>query len=495
MEATPLLITRHPQKRGAAVLLTLTILGAVAMVALVTLQDEPAGVVHADADVTSEAFGTAEALSQSMVRDALQKGSIAAAPVGHSTSKNSWEQALRQASHASHAAKLLKTKVKSQEKAVRTEAKAAKAAEKNGAKANQSKDKVLAKRAAKKTSDAVQKAMQSMMHGLSSKAIDAANKAAKQQVTIQKKKQSQAQAAEHAATVKEARLQHAVDNIKRYRHQIQRIQEREEKYHSRAKAKAALYAKKVADKVTRAKLHFQQMRALLAEYRRANQHTKAEVKRIKKLKKTMGKLKRHLKKAATKLASNHLKLTKEKRSKRRAKARFENKRRRLNRRMGKLIKALKDSIKAEEKRKNTPDKNGQLQLNQLNIRSQGLAIDISNYEQRIRRLQRHIRKTHRKILGVRKKAKKRAKVLKVAHAAYSQLSHAVQRLKAVAKAQSDHIVKPRQTGMAFTKKILKQVQHKVKKTVKKAKKKDIKKLKHSLKKEEKPKALLLTDFP
>jgi len=302
------------------------------------------------------------------------------------------------------------------------------------------------------------------------------------QVKAERLKQAQAEKAERKATVKEAKLQHAVDDIRRYRAQIRRIQLQQQKDHERAKAKAVVYAKKVTAKVSRAKVHFEQMRHLLAMFRAMVKKTKAEKKRVKRMAKTMNKLKHHLKKDARTFAKVHKKLTKEKHVIRRSHKKFKKKKRRLKRRMKKLVKAMQESITEEELAKNTPNKNGQLRLNQLNIRSQQLAIKISKMEADIRQLKKHIKKSHKKIHKAAKKASERAAVLKVAHAAYSKLSKAVARLKEVARAHSTHIVKPKNSGVGFTKKILRDVKHVVKKAAKKGRKKSYKRFKKKVKK-------------
>merc|ERR1711964_599871 len=144
----------------------------------------------------------------------------------------------------------------------------------------------------------------------------------------------------------------------------------------------------------------------------------------------------------------------------------------------KIIKYLRGEIRAERLRKNTPDKNGQARLNQLNIESQGLAIKIGGLEAEIRRLKRRLGKSRKKVVVAKTIADKRKKVLKVAHVAYKNLEKALRRLKKLALLNrgGQKVLKEPGTGLAFAKSLVKAVRRSVKKSAKKARKDGVKHL-------------------
>jgi len=405
------------------------------------------------------------------------------AKVDHFDSMRAWATAKAQAKKVSHAAKRLKkTASKANNDLKKKQQLARKSKKKQAAKMGKlthKKHVKLRRAAAHATAKAVRKAMKNVMGGVNTLAAKAATDAAKSVVIADQKKKAAAEKAERIAEVKEGRLQHMVDRLGFLRRRIRKIQLKEIKVRRKAKKKAQKYAKSVASHVVRAKKHFEAMRRLLMQLRKAVNATKRDQASINRMNATLAVLKKHIKTAEAQLANENAKRHKERRQKRRIKRRFASKRRRVKRRYLKLIRALKQQIKEEKYRKSRPDRNGQARLNALNVRSQTLVVKLNENMREIKELQRHLHKAKKENKTMAKKAHKRKVVLKVAQSAYRHLSHAVKRLKKIVmlNKQRDRVISERPVGLGFTKKLLHTVGKSVKKAVKKAKSAGLKRLK------------------
>merc|ERR1712036_190111 len=343
----------------------------------------------------------------------------------------------------------------------------------------------LRRAAAHATAKAVRKAMKNVMGGVNSLAAKAATNAAKSVVIADQKKKAAAEKAERIAEVKEGRLQHMVDRLGFLRRRIRKIQLKEIKVRRKAKEKAQKYAKNVASHVVRAKKHFEAMRRLLKQFRKAVADTKRDKASIRRMVATLAVLHKHIKKAAADLQNQVRIRHKEKRQKRRAHEKFAQKRRRTKRRYKKLIHQLRMQIKEEKYRNSRPDRNGQLRLNNLNVKSQTLLVKLNENMKEIAELKKRLKKARAENGVMAKKAHKRKIVLKVAQSAYRHLNNAVKRLKKIVLLNKEHdkVISEKPVGLDFTKKLLHTVGKSVKKAVKKAKKAGIKHLKKSHKDE------------
>jgi len=458
-------------RRRAVAASGLLLLGALAMLAVMTTQDADQSAPVARMDVAAD--------------DMEQEDTLTSAPmakVDHFDSMRAWATASAQAKKVSHVAKRLK---KSASKANRLLKKKQQLARKSKRKQAAKMGKITHKKhvklreaAAQATAKAVRKAMKNVMGGVNSLAAKAATNAAKSVVIADQKKKAAAEKAERLAEVKEGRLQHMVDRLGFLRRRIRKIQLKEIKVRRKAKEKAQKYAKNVASHVVRAKKHFEAMRRLLMQFRKAVAATKRDRASIRRMVATLAVLRKHIKKAEGQLANENAKRHKERRQKRRIQRRFAGKRRREKRRYLKLIRALKQQIKEEKYRKSRPDRNGQARLNALNVKSQTLVVKLNENMREIKELQRRLSKAKHENKKMAKKAHKRKVVLKVAQSAYRHLSHAVKRLKKIVmlNKQRDRVISERPVGLRFTKKLLHTVGKSVKKAVKKAKKAGIKRL-------------------
>merc|ERR1719399_172267 len=106
-------------------------------------------------------------------------------------------------------------------------------------------------------------------------------------------------------------------------------------------------------------------------------------------------------------------------------------RRHLKRHYKTLLAALRRQISREKARKSRPDRNGQLRLNQLNVKSQTLVVKLSDRMQIIRGLKRRLAKQRARDKTEKLKSKKRKQVLQVAQSAYNHLDKAVARLRKI----------------------------------------------------------------
>jgi hypothetical protein len=285
--------------------------------------------------------------------------------------------------------------------------------------------------------------------------------------------------AERIAEVKEGKLQHMVDRLSSLRRRIRSIQLKEIRVRRKAKERAKKYAKNVASHVVRAKKHFEAMRRLLMQFRKAVADTKRDKASIRRMVATLAVLHKHIKKAEADLAREEANKRKERRSKRRAKQAFSAKRRRTKHRYKKLIHQLRMQIKEEKYRKSRPDRNGQLKLNNLNVKSQTLMVKLNENMKEIRELRKRLKKARGENKAMALKAHKRKIVLKVAQSAYRHLNNAVKRLKKIVLLNKEHdkVISEKPVGLSFTKKLLHTVGKSVKKAVKKAKKAGIRHLK------------------
>merc|ERR1711970_981287 len=420
-----------------------------------------------------------------------QEDTLTSAPmakVDHFDSMRAWATASAQAKKVSHAAKRLKKTASKANRLLKKKQQLARKSKRKQAakmgKITHKKHVKLRRAAAHATAKAVKKAMSNVMGGVNSLAAKAATNAAKKVVVADAKKKAAAEKAERIAEVKEGKLQHMVDRLGFLRRRIRKIQLKEIKVRRKAKKKAQKYAKSVASHVVRAKKHFEAMRRLLMQLRKAVNATKRDQASINRMNATLAVLKKHIKTAEAQLANENAKRHKERRQKRRIKRRFASKRRRVKRRYLKLIRALKQQIKEEKYRKSRPDRNGQARLNALNVRSQTLVVKLNENMREIKELQRHLHKAKHENKKMAKKAHKRKVVLKVAQSAYRHLSHAVKRLKKIVmlNKQRDRVISERPVGLRFTKKLLHTVGKSVKKAVKKAKKAGLKRLRSGNKK-------------
>jgi len=465
--------TSHRQRAVAASALLL--IGAVAMIAVMTSPDaDQSAVERLSASSTSE-----ESLTSAPVM----------AKVDHFDSMRAWATARSQAKQVAHVAKRLKSSATKANKLLKKKQKDAKKKLGKAAKKSQAhqhkKHVKLRKVAAQRTADAVKKAMKNVMGGVNSLAAKAATNAAKSVVEADAKKKAAAEKAERIAEVKEGKLQHMVDRLGYLRRRIRQIQLKEIDVRRKAKEKAKKYAKHVRDHVVRAKKHFEAMRRLLKQFRKAVADTKRDKASIRRMVATLAVLHKHIQKAAADLQKQVRIRHKEKRQKRRAHEQFAQKRRRTKRRYKKLIHQLRMQINEEKYRKNRPDRNGQLRLNNLNVKSQTLLVKLNENAKEIAALKKRLKKARAKNGVMAKKAHKRKIVLKVAQSAYRHLNNAVKRLKKIVLLNKEHdkVISEKPVGLDFTKKLLHTVGKSVKKAVKKAKKAGIKHLKKSAKDE------------
>merc|ERR1711970_1142259 len=372
-----------------------------------------------------------------------QEDTLTSAPmakVDHFDSMRAWATASAQAKKVSHAAKRLKKTASKANRLLKKKQQLARKSKRKQAakmgKITHKKHVKLRRAAAHATAKAVRKAMKNVMGGVNTLAAKAATNAAKSVVIADQKKKAAAEKAERIAEVKEGRLQHTLDRLGFLRRRIRKIQLKEIKVRRKAKENAQKYAKDVASHVVRAKKHFEAMRRLLMQFRKAVAATKRDRASISRMLATLAELRKDIKKAEAQLANENAKRHK----KRRIKRRFASKRRRVKRRYLELIRALKQQIKE---------------------------------------LQRHLHKAKKENKTMAKKAHKRKVVLKVAQSAYRHLSHAVKRLKKIVmlNKQRDRVISERPVGLGFTKKLLHTVGKSVKKAVKKAKSAGLKRLK------------------
>lgn len=395
---------------------------------------------------------------------------------------STWAKAAKEAAADAHKAKSLKSSalknIKMRKKAAKAQLKLRAAKQVVQGHQNHLKHHSLRNTAAKATGKAVRKAMAKMLGGVSHLATKAAALAASSVIASDKKRRHSAEKAERIATVTEGKLQKKIDDISRYRKEIRSIQLKEMRDNGKAKAKAFAYAQRVKNHVKRAKIHFLKMKELLAEYRAARARSLKDIAAIKRMLETIKKLKKALKQDAHKLHKEIHRGHKQKRQARREFKKLRKVKRKDSRHYLKIIKDLRAEIRAERLRKNTPDKNGQARLNQLNIESQGLAIKIGGLEAEIRRLKRRLTKSRKKVVVAKAIADKRKKVLKVAHKAYKNLEKALRRLKKLAMLNrgGQKVLKEPGTGLAFAKSLVKAVRRSVKKSAKKARKDGVKHL-------------------
>merc|ERR1711939_892781 len=435
-------------RRRAVAASGLLLLGALAMLAVMTTQDADQSAPVARMDVAADEIAQEDTLTEAPM-----------AKVDHFDSMRAWATAKAQAKKVSHAAKRLKKAASKANNDLKKKQQLARKSKKKQAakmgKLTHKKHVKLRRAAAHATAKAVRKAMKNVMGGVNTLAAKAATDAAKSVVIADQKKKAAAEKAERIAEVKEGRLQHMVDRLGFLRRRIRKIQLKEIKVRRKAKKKAQKYAKSVASHVVRAKKHFEAMRRLLIQLRKAVNATKRDQASINRMNATLAVLKRHIKR------------------------RFASKRRRVKRRYLKLIRALKQQIKEEKYRKSRPDRNGQARLNALNVRSQTLVVKLNENMREIKELQRHLHKAKKENKTMAKKAHKRKVVLKVAQSAYRHLSHAVKRLKKIVmlNKQRDRVISERPVGLGFTKKLLHTVGKSVKKAVNKAKSAGLKRLK------------------
>merc|ERR1712225_133359 len=299
------------RRRGVATS-GLLLLGALAMLAVMTTQDADQSAPVARMDVAAD--------------DMEQEDTLTSAPmakVDHFDSMRAWATASAQAKKVSHVAKRLK---KSASKANRLLKKKQQLARKSKRKQAAKMGKITHKKhvklreaAAQATAKVVRKAMKNVMGGVNSLAAKAATNAAKSVVIADQKKKAAAEKAERIAEVKEGKLQHMVDRLGYLRRRIRSIQLKEISVRRKAKEKAKKYAKDVASHVVRAKKHFEAMRRLLMQLRKAVNATKRDQASINRMNATLAVLKKHIKTAEAQLANENAKRHKERRQKRRIK--------------------------------------------------------------------------------------------------------------------------------------------------------------------------------
>merc|ERR1712046_490325 len=114
--------------------------------------------------------------------------------------------------------------------------------------------------------------------------------------------------------------------------------------------------------------------------------------------------------------------------KRKESAVFRKKKRHSKHRYKLLIHKHKQEIKQLKYEKSRPDRNGQLQLNNLNVKSQTLMVKLNENMKEIKELEKRLKKARAANSVMTKKAHKRKIVLKVAQSAYRHLNNAVKRL-------------------------------------------------------------------
>merc|ERR1711939_310171 len=465
-------------RRRAVAASGLLLLGALAMLAVMTTQDADQSAPVARMDVAADEIAQEDTLTEAPM-----------AKVDHFDSMRAWATAKAQAKKVSHAAKRLKkTASKANNDLKKKQQLARKSKKKQAAKMGKlthKKHVKLRQAAAQATAKAVKKAMKNVMGGVNSLAAKAATNAAKSVVEADAKKKAAAEKAERIAEVKEGKLQHMVDRLGYLRRRIRQIQLKEIDVRRKAKEKAKKYAKHVRDHVVRAKKHFEAMRRLLKQFRKAVADTKRDKASIRRMVATLAVLHKHIQKAAADLQKQVRMRHKEKRQKRRAHEAFAQKRRSTKRRYKKLIHQLRMQIKEEKYRKSRPDRNGQLRLNNLNVKSQTLLVKLNENMKEIAELKKRLKKARTRNGAMAKKARKREIVLKVAQSAYRHLNNAVKRLKKIVLLNKEHdkVISEKPVGLDFTKKLLHTVGKSVKKAVKKAKKAGIKHLKKSHKDE------------
>jgi len=457
------------QRRRAVAASALLLIGAIAIIAVMSSPD-------------ADQSATVERLSATSEETSLSNAPVMA-KVDHFDSMRAWATARTQAKRVAHVAKRLKSSATKANKLLKKKRKDAK---KKLGKANQKqkgqqhkKHVKLRAAAAQRTAAAVKKAMKNVMGGVNSLAAKAATNAAKSVVEADAKKKAAAEKAERIAEVKEGKLQHMVDRLGYLRRRIRSIQLKEISVRRKAKEKAKKYAKHVRDHVERAKKHFEAMRRLLKQFRKAVADTKRDKASIRRMVATLAVLHKHIKKAQADLQNQVRLRHKERRQKRRAHEKFAQKKRRTKRRYKKLIHQLRMQIKEEKYRNSRPDRNGQLRLNNLNVKSQTLLVKLNENMKEIAELKKRLKKARAANSVMAKKAHKRKIVLKVAQSAYRHLNNAVKRLKKIVLLNKEHdkVISEKPVGLDFTKKLLHTVGKSVKKAVKKAKKAGIRHLK------------------
>lgn len=438
----------------------------------VTSNDEIEEMESDDADIS--------AIDQKQKAEETALKHVGVATVSKSDSLSAWMNAKTQATKVSHAAKKLKKSAKKASKLLHKKRAADRKQQKRSTKAQKQKKhkrhQKLRKAAAKATAQAVQKALKRAWHGVGHLASKAATRAAKSVVRADKKKKAKAEAVEAIATKKEGEVQKLVDRLGSLRRQIRSIQMREVKVRQKAKIRAHKYALDVENHVKRARQHFEAMRRLLKEFQKAVKVTSEDKVHIARLFATLKVLRKRVKLSKDKLAKLASKKHRERRHKRRAKAQMRKSRRHLKRHYKTLLAALRRQISREKARKSRPDRNGQLRLNQLNVKSQTLVVKLSDRMQIIRGLKRRLAKQRARDKTEKLKSKKRKQVLQVAQSAYNHLDKAVARLRkivAMNKAR-DKIKSVKGAGLAFTKSLLRAVHKSVKKAIKKSKHQQLK---------------------
>merc|ERR1711977_542254 len=276
-------------RRRAVAASGLLLLGALAMLAVMTTQDADQSAPVARMDVATD--------------DMEQEDTLTSAPmakVDHFDSMRAWATAKAQAKKVSHAAKRLKkTASKANNDLKKKQQLARKSKKKQAAKMGKlthKKHVKLRRAAAHATAKAVRKAMKNVMGGVNTLAAKAATDAAKSVVIADQKKKAAAEKAERIAEVKEGRLQHMVDRLGFLRRRIRKIQLKEIKVRRKAKENAQKYAKDVASHVVRAKKHFEAMRRLLMQFRKAVAATKRDRASISRMLATLAELRKDIKK-------------------------------------------------------------------------------------------------------------------------------------------------------------------------------------------------------
>lgn len=487
--------TSPPSRQRPITVATLLLLGACATFAVMNSYDADHTAVHRYEEMKEVANPATTTMTQDTNNDELveiqseddidhkrkaQQSALLGVGVhrvGKSDSLNSWMHAKAQAAKVSHAAKKLKKTAKKANKLLEKKHDSDLKRRKRKSKAQKRKDhkkhQKLRRKAAKATANAVQTALKHAMRGLPGFAAKAAKRSAEKVVKADKKKKAKAEAAEAIATKKEGQLQKMVDRLGFLRRHIRGIQEKEVKVRLKAKIRARKYAKNVENHVKRARQHFQAMRRLLLEFQKAVKLTAKDKVRIAKLFATLRALRKDIKKSKAKLVKMKTKKHKERRHKRRAKAKMRATRRRVKSHYKKLIATLRRQIAQEKARKLRPDRNGQLRLNALNVKSQMLVVKLSDRMKYIRSLKRKLSKYNARDKVAQKKAKKRKIVLQVAQSAYDHLSKAEKRLEKIVEMNKarDKIKSLKGAGLSFTKKLARDVHNSVTAAIKKSKQK------------------------
>jgi len=259
-------------------------------------------------------------------------------------------------------------------------------------------------------------------------------------------------AAKKATTeAKDAKLKVQKKQAK-YRAIVKYKMDRAEKDFEKLKKKLAAKANsKHIQRVVAAKLR-RTSRAVV----RLNGHLKRKKKQLKKLKRTVKKLIRRGKK-------------KKKRMKKRLKE--------MKRKFGGMLKSMKNQLK---RLRNSKDISAEMMAH-VNA-EEGVITDedrkLSKEEAYIKQLKRKLHRAHARTTRYRAKAKKRKKVLRIAHTAYSNLQHAYNHLQDMVNehAKTVKIKGPHADSARDTKRLMKNVLH----TVKTLEKESVKAIAHAV---------------